>query len=117
MGEYRETFTIRAREARAAGPNEGQAIRIINTHGEQVVDTWCFGGEDLSRIHAAIPANPPVLRAPEALSPPGHGEQGHDRGRLAGGAQARRGRLHGGTVATCAPICHPNSGIRRTIHH
>lgn len=34
MGEYRETFTIRARRARANGLNEGQATRIINTHGE-----------------------------------------------------------------------------------
>jgi len=28
----------------------GQAIQIINTHGQQVVDTWCFNADDLSEF-------------------------------------------------------------------
>ena len=43
----RETFTVPARKGRAARLSKGQAIKIINTHGAQVVDTWCFSAEDL----------------------------------------------------------------------
>ena len=34
--------TIPARDGRATRLAAGQRIRIINTHGEQVVDTWAF---------------------------------------------------------------------------
>ncbi|MDB5412147.1 MAG: hypothetical protein JWR10_482 [Rubritepida sp.] len=36
------TNTIPARRGRAAHLRRGQSIRVINTHGEQVVDTWAF---------------------------------------------------------------------------
>jgi len=42
-----ELTTLPARRGRAARVNKGQAIKIINTHGTQVVDTWCFSAEDL----------------------------------------------------------------------
>ncbi|WP_149537697.1 DUF1989 domain-containing protein [Siccirubricoccus phaeus] len=34
--------TIPARRGKAAFVRQGQSIRIVNTHGEQVVDTWAF---------------------------------------------------------------------------
>ncbi|MGI9412451.1 MAG: DUF1989 domain-containing protein [Hyphomicrobiales bacterium] len=40
--------TIPARGGKAAHVAHGQAIRIVNTHGEQVVDTWAFRTDDLS---------------------------------------------------------------------
>jgi len=43
----RELVTIPARKGRACRLNKGQAIKIINTHGHQVVDTWAFSAEDL----------------------------------------------------------------------
>jgi uncharacterized protein YcgI (DUF1989 family) len=42
-----EIFTLPARKGRACRLNKGQAIKIINTHGHQVVDTWAFSAEDL----------------------------------------------------------------------
>ncbi len=42
-----EMFTIPARRGRAARLSRGQSIRIINTHGRQVVDTWAFSTADL----------------------------------------------------------------------
>jgi len=38
--------TIPARKGRAVRLRAGQAIRIVNTHGSQVVDTWAFSAED-----------------------------------------------------------------------
>ena len=35
-------ITIPARHGKAAQVAAGQVIRVINTHGEQVVDTWAF---------------------------------------------------------------------------
>lgn len=35
-------YTIPARRGKAARLNRGQAIKIMNPHGRQVVDTWAF---------------------------------------------------------------------------
>jgi len=43
-----DLMRIPARRGRAVRLSEGQAIKIINTHGEQVVDTWCFSAEDFA---------------------------------------------------------------------
>ena len=42
-----EIATIPARRGKAAQLKQGQAIKIINTHGNQVVDTWAFNAGDL----------------------------------------------------------------------
>ena len=39
-------ITIPARKGAAARVAKGQLIKVINTHGEQVVDTWAFNAED-----------------------------------------------------------------------
>ena len=44
--------TIPARGGKATRLEEGQSIRIINTHGEQVVDTWAFNLDDMSEYMA-----------------------------------------------------------------
>jgi uncharacterized protein YcgI (DUF1989 family) len=41
-----ELVTIPARGGKAARARAGQHIRIVNTHGTQVVDAWAFSGED-----------------------------------------------------------------------
>jgi hypothetical protein len=41
-------ITIPARRGKAAYLNQGQYVRVINTHGQQVIDTWAFNREDLS---------------------------------------------------------------------
>jgi len=42
--------TLPARRGRAVRLTAGQALKIINTHGSQVVDTWCFSADDLSEF-------------------------------------------------------------------
>ena len=39
--------TIPARSGKAAPVARGQRVKVINTHGEQVVDTWAFAQQDL----------------------------------------------------------------------
>jgi uncharacterized protein YcgI (DUF1989 family) len=42
--------TIPARGGKAAFVEAGQRIRVINTHGQQVVDTWAFNRADLEEF-------------------------------------------------------------------
>lgn len=42
--------TIPARGGRAALVKAGQHVKVINTHGQQVVDTWAFNQADLEEF-------------------------------------------------------------------
>ena len=41
---------IPARRGKAAFVSAGQTVTVINTHGEQVVDTWAFNRADLAEF-------------------------------------------------------------------
>jgi len=41
---------IPARQGRTARLARGQAVRVINTYGQQVVDTWAFSGADIGEF-------------------------------------------------------------------
>ena len=43
-------ITIPARRGKAAFVAKGQSIRVINTHGQQVVDTWAFRRDDVTEF-------------------------------------------------------------------
>jgi uncharacterized protein len=55
-----DLITIPARRGKAARVAKGQVVRVINTHGEQVVDTWAFNAEDLSE-HMSMEHSRPHL--------------------------------------------------------
>ena len=40
--------TIPARRGKAAFLTKGQRVKVINTHGQQVIDTWAFNRTDLA---------------------------------------------------------------------
>jgi uncharacterized protein YcgI (DUF1989 family) len=42
--------TIPARSGKAAFVTQGQRIKVVNTHGTQVVDTWAFSRADISEF-------------------------------------------------------------------
>lgn len=43
-------IAIPARRGKAVALNQGQSVRVINTHGQQVVDTWAFRRDDLTEF-------------------------------------------------------------------
>ena len=45
-----DATTIPARRGKAAYVAANRVIRVINTHGEQVVDTWAFNRHDISEF-------------------------------------------------------------------
>jgi uncharacterized protein YcgI (DUF1989 family) len=44
------TVTIPARKGKAAFARKSQHVRVINTHGNQVVDTWAFSRAELGEF-------------------------------------------------------------------
>ena len=60
-------ITIPARKGKAAFVAQGQLVKVINTHGQQVVDTWAFRQADLAEFmsmehsRTAIGRTMPVL--------------------------------------------------------
>jgi uncharacterized protein len=43
-------MTIPARRGKAAIVTKGQKVKVINTHGQQVVDTWAFVRDDMKEF-------------------------------------------------------------------
>ncbi len=62
MTQDSELITIPARRGRAARLAKGQSIRIVNTHGAQVVDTWAFSTEDLREFMSMEHIRPTLTR-------------------------------------------------------
>lgn len=52
--------TLPARSGRAVRLAAGEAIRIVNTHGAQVVDTWAFNANDLTE-HMSMEHTRPTI--------------------------------------------------------
>ena len=46
----KETFVVLARRGRAAPVRKGQHVKVINTHGTQVVATWAFCSDDIAEF-------------------------------------------------------------------
>src|SRR3984957_1694333 len=66
-----KTYTVPARCGRAARLKAGQTIRITNTHGTQVCDTWLFNAahldEFLSFEHARASLDKVIPQAGDPL--------------------------------------------------
>jgi uncharacterized protein len=48
--EIGQRYAVEARGGRAVRLKQGQTIRIINTHGNQVCDTWAFSTDNLDEF-------------------------------------------------------------------
>ena len=59
--------TIPARRGKAARVRAGQHIRIVNTHGTQVVDTWAFSAQDVTEWMAMEASRAWFLRLAAAV--------------------------------------------------
>lgn len=46
-------ITVPARKGKAAFVDKGRSIKLVNTHGYQIVDTWAFNRQDL-REHLSM---------------------------------------------------------------
>ncbi|MGY2048387.1 DUF1989 domain-containing protein [Methylobacterium sp. JK268] len=54
--------TIPARSGKAAFVATGETVTVVNTHGEQVVDTWAFNRDDLTEFMSMEHSRAHMLR-------------------------------------------------------
>ena len=54
--------TIPARRGIAAPVRRGQHVRVVNTHGDQVVDTWAFNAADMAEHMSMEHSRPGILK-------------------------------------------------------
>ena len=54
--------TIPARRGTAVHIAKGQSVKVINTHGEQVVDTWAFNTVDVNEFMSMEATRATLLR-------------------------------------------------------
>jgi uncharacterized protein YcgI (DUF1989 family) len=52
-----QPIEIPARRGKAIFVSAGQIVTVINTHGEQVVDTWAFNRTDLGEFMSCGPTS------------------------------------------------------------
>lgn len=94
------THTVRAATGRAFPLAAGERIRIVNTHGSQVVDTWAVcppdGAEWLSMEHTRTSLSRLVPRVGDAL----HSNLRRPLLRL---AEDTAGGVHDTVIAACDP--------------
>ncbi len=57
-----DLVTIPARRGKAALVKRGQVVKVINTHGDQVVDTWAFNADDLKEFMSMEHTRPHILK-------------------------------------------------------
>ncbi|MGI4954575.1 MAG: DUF1989 domain-containing protein [Janthinobacterium lividum] len=57
-----ELNTIPARRGTAARVRRGQTVRVVNTHGDQVVDTWAFNAADMAEHLSMEHTRPGILK-------------------------------------------------------
>jgi len=57
-----DPIAIPARRGKAAYARKGQHIKMINTHGTQVVDTWAFNADDLHEFMSMEHTRPHTMR-------------------------------------------------------
>ena len=57
-----EIVAIPARSGKAVSLRQGQAVKVINTHGEQVVDTWAFNSADRDEFMSMDATRAPLVK-------------------------------------------------------
>ena len=62
-----ELITIPARGGKAISIRQGQAVKVINTHGSQVVDTWAFNAQTLLNLCQWMPRGQPSVKLEQHL--------------------------------------------------
>ena len=58
---------IPARRGKAARVEAGQSVKVINTHGTQVVDTWAFKADDLGEFMSMEATRSTILKLVPAV--------------------------------------------------
>lgn len=91
---------IPARRGKAARVAKGQTVRVVNTHGEQVVDTWAFNADDLGEFMSMEHTRPHTLHL---VPRPGDVLRTNRRRPILTLVEDTSGGVHDTIIAACDP--------------
>jgi len=104
--------TIPARSGKAARMNRGQTLKVINTHGNQIVDFWAFNARD-GREYMSMEHTRPII---EKLTPiVGDILRTNRRRPIFSVVKDTTPGVHDTTIAACCPIRYEQLGAKG--HH
>jgi uncharacterized protein len=104
-----EKFLIPARTGKAARVKQGQTVKVINTHGRQVVDFWAFVARDGREFMSMEHTRPAIKR----LTPIAGDELMTNRRRpILKVIKDTTPGVHDTTVAACCPNRYRQLGVK-----
>ncbi len=101
-------ITIPARKGKAAFVAKGQIIRVINTHGQQVVDTWAFNRADLSEFMSMEHSRAGLLKI---IPAPGDTMLSNHRRPIVTFVEDNSGGIHDTLMAACDRYRYEGLGV------
>ena len=105
-------YTIPARSGKAARMKQGQILKVINTHGNQIVDFWAFNTRD-GREFMSMEHTRPII---EKLTPVvGDILRTNRRRPILSVLKDTTPGVHDTTIAACCPIRYKQLGVKG--HH
>jgi len=105
-------ITIPARKGKAAFVAKGQTIKVINTHGQQVVDTWAFNRADLTEFMSMEHSRAQILKI---IPAPGDAMLTNHRRPILTFLEDNSGGIHDTLMAACDRYRYEELGC--TTHH
>jgi uncharacterized protein len=105
-------ITIPARKGKAAFVIKAQTIKIINTHGQQVVDTWAFSRADLNEFMSMEHPRPHLLKV---IPAPGDAMLTNRRRPILTFLDDNSGGIHDMLMAACDRYRYEGLGVKG--HH
>ena len=97
-GSRRRPQTIPARQGVAVRVSKGRTLRVINTHGYQVVDFWAFSARNLHEFMSMEHTRPSILK----LTPvPGDVLRSNRRRPVLTMTEDTTAGVHDTTIAAC----------------
>lgn len=104
--------TIPARRGKAAFMKRGQTLRVVNTHGEQVVDFWAFNRADLKEFMSMEHTRAGLLRL---IPKVGDGLLTNHRRPILTLIEDTAGGIHDTLIAACDRYRYEGLGVKE--HH
>ena len=102
-------FTIPARKGKATFVAKGQTIKVINTHGQQVVDTWAFNRADLTEFMSMEHTRAHVLKV---IPAPGDTMLTNHRRPILTFVEDNSGGIHDTLMAACDRYRYEGLGVK-----
>ena len=101
--------TIPARSGRAARMTKGQTLKVINTHGTQIVDFWAFSAKDVREFMSMEHTRPIIGKLTPVV---GDELRTNKRNVILKIVRDTSPGVHDTTIAACCPIRYKQMGVK-----